>query len=146
MAYSFQVTVDSQDPHVLADWWADAIGWQVEAQDEAFIREMVDAGRAGEDDTTRHHGKLVWKLGTAIVHPDDGPDAPDRRRVLFQLVPEAKVVKNRLHLDVRVGEDQIEAESERLVASGATFLHHGQQGPYRWITLADPEGNELCLT
>jgi hypothetical protein len=34
----------------------------------------------------------------------------------------------------------------RLTARGATVLHHGQQGPYRWVTIADPEGNELCIT
>jgi hypothetical protein len=145
MAHSFQVTFDSNDPHVLADWWAEALGWVVEPQDEGFIRQLVEAGQATEEDTAHHRGRLVWKVGTAIVHPDDPLDSPDRRRVLFQLVPEPKVVKNRVHLDVQVGEDQVEAESERLVALGATFSHRGQQGPYRWITLADPEGNELCL-
>jgi predicted enzyme related to lactoylglutathione lyase len=34
----------------------------------------------------------------------------------------------------------------RLTAQGATVLHHGQQGPHSWVTIADPEGNELCLT
>ncbi|HEY0573966.1 MAG TPA: VOC family protein [Pseudonocardia sp.] len=34
----------------------------------------------------------------------------------------------------------------RLVANGATELHRGAHGPYTWVTLADPEGNELCLT
>ena len=37
-------------------------------------------------------------------------------------------------------------ETEWLTARGATVLHHGQQGPFRWVTIADPEGNELCLT
>lgn len=38
MPYDFQVTIDSADPHGLADWWADALGWTVEPSDEAFIR------------------------------------------------------------------------------------------------------------
>jgi len=38
MAYLFQTVVDSADPHTLADWWADLLGWTVEDPDEAFIR------------------------------------------------------------------------------------------------------------
>ncbi len=67
-------------------------------------------------------------------------------RVLFQNVPEAKAAKNRVHLDVRVGDDSVDGVVERLTARGATFLHRGQQGPYRWTTMADPEGNEFCVT
>jgi hypothetical protein len=143
MAYDVQVTFDSADPHTLADWWADALGWQVEPSDEAFIRRMVQEGLASEDDTTTHHGTLVWKLGAAIRHPDGTDRAP---RILFQVVPEPKTVKNRVHLDVRVGTDDVEAVAERLTARGATFLHRGRQGPHSWITLTDPEGNELCLS
>lgn len=145
MAYDFQVTVDSADPHSLADWWADALGWAVEPVDEAFIRRMIAEGRASEDDTTTHRGALVWKVGAAIRHPDD-PERWPHRRILFQRVPEAKTVKNRVHLDVRVGADNLEAEVERLTAKGATFQHRAQQGPFRWVTILDPEGNELCLT
>jgi hypothetical protein len=42
MAYDFQVAIDSSSPHELADWWAEVLGWEVEAQDEAFIQRMVD--------------------------------------------------------------------------------------------------------
>ena len=143
MAYDFQVVVDCGDPHGLADWWADALGWAVEPSDEGFIRKMIAEGYAAEDDTTTHRGSLVWKEGAAINHPDGRESG--RPRLLFQLVPEPKTAKNRVHLDVRVGEDKMEAEVERLVGKGATFLHRGQQGPHRWVTLADPEGNELCI-
>ena len=34
----------------------------------------------------------------------------------------------------------------RLEARGAKFLYDAQQGPYSWYTMADPEGNEFCLT
>ena len=141
MAYEFQVTIDSTAPHPLADWWADALGWEREPTDEAFIRRMIDGGHARESETMRHNGELVWVVGAAIRHPTGG--AP---RVLFQQVPEPKTVKNRVHLDVRVGPEARDAEVERLTAAGATVLHHGRQGPYTWVTLADPEGNELCLT
>ena len=141
MATDFQVVVDCAAPHELAEWWAEALGWQVEAQDEAFIQRMVDGGQATEADTTRHRGALVWKAGRAITSPD-----PDRPRVLFQLVPEGKTVKNRLHLDLRVGAERREAEVARLVAAGATELHRGAQGPFEWATLTDPEGNEFCVT
>jgi hypothetical protein len=95
----------------------------------------------GMTETATHKGCLVWKEGAAIVHPDGSG-----RRILFQLVPEAKTVKNRLHLDVRVGADKVEAELERLTGLGATFLHRGRQGPHTWVTVADPEGNEFCLS
>ncbi|MGY2001931.1 VOC family protein [Blastococcus sp. SYSU DS1024] len=140
MAFDIQVVVDSSAPHDLADWWAQALGWQVEPQDEGFIRRMVEVGAATEDDTTTHRGALVWRAGAAITSPD-----PGRPRVLFQLVPEAKTVKNRLHLDVPVGPERVEAEVARLVGLGARELWRGRQGPTAWVTLADPEGNEFCV-
>ena len=58
-----------------------------------------------------------------------------------------KTVKNRLHIDVRVGQENIEAEVKRLTELGGTYLHRAQQGPVHWwITMADPEGNEFCIT
>ena len=141
MAFDFQVAIDCSAPHELADWWAEALGWQVEAQDAAFIRRMVDSGAASEEETTQHNGALVWKVGAALNSPD-----PGRPRVLFQHVPEAKTVKNRVHLDVRVGADRQEAEVARLTKLGATELWRASQGPFSWVTLADPEGNEFCVT
>jgi hypothetical protein len=141
MAFDFQVVIDSSAPHELADWWAEALGWQIEAQDEAFIRRMVETGAASQEDTRQHRGALVWKVGAALLSPD-----PGRPRVLFQLVPEPKTVKNRVHLDVRVGAERREAEVARLVGLGATELWRGAQGPFEWATLADPQGNEFCVT
>jgi Glyoxalase-like domain len=141
MAFDVQVAIDCSAPHDLADWWAEVLGWQVEPQDEAFIRRMIEVGAASEEDTARHKGALVWKEGAAIRSPD-----PDRPRLLFQQVPEAKTVKNRVHLDVRVGADRREAEVARLLGMGATELWRASQGPYEWATLADPEGNEFCVT
>jgi hypothetical protein len=145
MAYDFQIVVDSANPHVLADWWAETLGWSVEPSDEAFIRKMISEGYATDDDTTTHNGVLVWKEGAAIRYPDV-PERGDRRRILFQWVPEPKTVKNRMHIDVRVGAENVENELKRLTGRGATFLHRGRQGPHTWVTLADPEGNEFCIT
>lgn len=144
MAYDFQVVVDCADPHDLAGWWADALGWLVEPSDEEFIRKMIEQGYATDDDTTTHNGTLVWKTGAAIRHPDDA-EKGIRRRILFQLVPEPKTVKNRVHLDVWVGAENVDRELDRLTGLGATFLLRGRQGPHTWVTIADPEGNELCL-
>lgn len=143
MAYTFQVTIDTGDPHTLADWWADALQWKVEPSDEDFIRQMVAQGHATEADTTTHRGVLVWQDGAAIRHPDGLDAAP---RVYFQRVPEAKTVKNRVHLDLRVGEDGVDAVVESLVAKGATVSYHGRQGPHTWVTITDPEGNEFCVS
>ena len=140
MASDVQIAVDCTRPHELADWWAEALGWEVEPQDEAFIRRMVAEGHATQEQTVEHRGALRWRSATALRSPD-----PGRPRMLFQAVPEAKTVKNRLHLDVHVGPDQREAEVTRLVGLGATELWRESQGPYSWVTLADPEGNEFCV-
>jgi Glyoxalase-like domain len=144
MALDFQLVIDCADPHVLADWWADALGWEVEQGDEDFIRTMVKQGHATEDDTTMHNGRLVWKTGAAINHPA-GRDG-GRPRILFQQVPEPKTVKNRIHIDLRPASADPEKQIADLIAKGATELWRGQEGPvHTWATLADPEGNEFCV-
>ncbi|AWK71251.1 MULTISPECIES: VOC family protein [Rhodococcus] len=140
MGYEFQVTVDSENPHSLAKWWAQTLGWEVEPSNEEFIRGLVQAGHAKESDTMIFEGVLVWREGAAIRDPAHS----ERPRVLFQLVPESKTVKNRLHLDLRVGDGREDLARE-LEESGAKVLHRGRQGPNEWITMADPEGNEFCL-
>jgi hypothetical protein len=141
--YTFQVVVDCAEPHPLADWWAEVLGWEVEPQDEGFIRSMIEQGFATDADTTRHKGALVWASGAAIRHPEGLERAP---RLLFQQVPEPKTVKNRVHLDLRSTAAPDLAEKERLLALGATEIGGGTQGPQvAWVVLQDPEGNELCL-
>jgi len=146
MPYDFQLAIDADRPHDLADWWAETLGWVVEPSDEAFIRRMIAEGYATDSDTMTHNGTLVWKDGAAIRHPDELAADGTRPRVLFQRVPEAKSVKNRLHLDVRVGAENVDVQVAKLSARGATYLHKGTQGPHTWITMADPEGNEFCVT
>jgi len=143
MTYTVQIVIDSGDPHVLADWWAETLGWQVEEQEADFIRQMIDAGHATDADTRTHHGALVWREGAAI-HPDE-EKSWRRPRILFQEVPETKAGKNRVHLDLRLGDDDPEALRAQLQERGATVLHSGRQGPHTWVTMADPEGNEFCV-
>jgi hypothetical protein len=143
--YYFQVAVDAARPHELADWWAATLGWEVEQQDPGFIRQMIAEGHATEADTATHDGRLVWREGAAISPRAGAADGPPWR-VYFQLVPEPRTVKNRLHLDVRVGEGNAEEAVAALTARGAIELWRGTQGPHGWVTMADPEGNEFCVT
>ena len=65
-------------------------------------------------------------------------------------MPEGKVAKNRLHIDIRVGGTgpdeerwrRIISEAQRLVAAGATML---KEYPMHHVVMADPEGNEFCV-
>src|SRR4051812_37709436 len=135
MALDFQVVVDCADPHTLADWWAETLGWRVEPQDEAFIRRMVESGHASEADTTVHRGALVWRTGAAVNSPD-----PGRPRVLFQLVPEGKTVKNRLHLDLRAGDAERDAVVAGGVGGGGAKRPDAGRGPLPSGARARPQG------
>lgn len=142
-----QLVIDAADPHALAAFWADALHYEHE-EIGAFVQGLLDAGHVPEAVTTEVGGKRRWKELATLRHPDDGVDergAGTGRRLLFQAVPEAKSVKNRVHLDLLVGPDRavVDAEVERLVALGATRIdeHDGLDG--RWILLTDPEGNEF---
>jgi predicted enzyme related to lactoylglutathione lyase len=78
----------------------------------------------------------------AVLVSQDGNTSP----LLLQRVPEPKAGKNRMHVDI-VTED-IEVEVKRLEQLGARRLHAGVRsfGPTRWITMADPENNEFCVS
>lgn len=60
-------------------------------------------------------------------------------------VPEAKTVKNRLHLDLRADGMPTGQELERLLGLGARHVEVGQGADATWVVLADPDGNEFCL-
>lgn len=108
--------VDASDPAALASFWEQALGW----------RRTYDT-----------HDEVV--LEPPAGSPEDGV-APD---LLFLRVPEAKSIKNRLHLDLRPDDQQ--AEVDRLLALGARRVDVGQGDDVTWVVLADPEGNEFCV-
>ena len=90
-----------------------------------------------------------WAEALGYVIVDEKPDEVEIRRskdelpgLLFASNPDAKTVKNRLHIDLRP--DDQEAEVERLVDMGARPADIGQ-GDVSWVVLADPEGNEFCV-
>jgi hypothetical protein len=139
MTTPFQIVVDCVDPHALVRFWVAATGSERESHD-AMIRQLLAAGTATDDDVTTVEGELAWRTAAACRDPEGRLP-----RLLFQTVPEPKTVKNRVHLDLFVGDERREAEVERLTALGATRLWDGQLGPSTWVTMADPEGNEFCV-
>jgi hypothetical protein len=148
MAVAYKVVIDCADPHRLADFWAAALDYVVE-DNSAMIRQLLDGGLVSEAETTTVDGRLRFRDAVAVRDPD-GP--VDERtgvglggRVLFQVVPEPKTVKNRVHLDLHIGEDRRAEVVDRLTAAGGRVLWEGRQGPNTWVTMADPEGNEFCV-
>jgi predicted enzyme related to lactoylglutathione lyase len=90
-------------------------------------------------------------LGGSLAE-DDHPGDPeavvdaDSVSLLFVTVPEAKAVKNRVHLDVQPVDVTRDEEVERLLARGAALVaDHRRSDGSGWVTLADPEGNEFCV-
>lgn len=141
-----QITFDAADPHALARFWAAALDLEVEDHDE-LIGQMLDAGHASPDDVVVIDGRRAW-AGAASCRDLQGRYP----RFLFLAVPEGKTTKNRVHLDFHLHDtaDDVRdaargAEVERLLALGATKLYDGSLGPQRWVTMADPEGNEFCV-
>lgn len=112
------LSVDSRDAYAQSRWWAEVLGW---------CEDPEDPNLPGHDE--------------CMIFSPDG-----RRRLLFIEVPEARTVKNRLHLDLVPTDTSREAEVERLLAAGATQVaDHRRPDGGGWVTLADPEGNELCV-
>lgn len=88
-------------------------------------------------------------LGLDVLHRDEryvylSPMSPGGPHLAFQLVPEAKLGKNRLHLDLRVPDRTVFAE--RVAALGGDVIAEHQEGDYPpWTVMCDPEGNEFCI-
>ena len=98
------------------------------------------------DDSQRVARFWSQALNLPLKGPEDGEwwlepggDQPD---FLFQKVPEAKSMKNRVHLDLRPDDQYVEVE--RLIGLGARRIDIGQKD-VSWVVLADPEGNEFCV-
>ena len=126
MARFADVVFDCAHPASLARFWAAVLdGYDVAPYEDA---ELARLRAQGIDDPEDDPSVLV----------EAGPGEP---RLWFQRVPEPKVVKNRVHLDVRA--DDVAAEVARLVALGASRVDDGPIGDL--VVLRDPEGNELCV-
>lgn len=142
----FKLVIDAADPHAQAEFWADALGYDIE-DNAAFIERLLELGALPAAATVDFHGRRAFRDLIAVRHPDDPYDEEKGtglgRRLLFQRVPEPKTVKNRLHLDFRP--DDHEAEVTRFLALGARHADVGQTGEESWVVLADPEGNEFCV-
>ena len=82
-----------------------------------------------------------WSDQTWIVL---SPGVPDRPLLLLQRVPEPKLGKNRVHFDL--GAEDLEAEVARLVALGAMRGERRDLGFVHWNVMADPDGNEFCIS
>jgi hypothetical protein len=136
-----QVTIDCRDPHALARFYADAFGYEV-GDSDTMVRQLLQSGALTDDDVIDLDGKLAFREGAFCMDP-----AGVMPRLFLQLVPEQKVAKNRVHLDYQVGPARRDETVARLIELGATRLWDGRQGPFHtWVTIADPEGNELCIS
>ena len=120
-----EIVVDCRDPAAQAAFWAAALGYHVVRSEDGQV-EIAPWRREPPD--------LAERVRQAPAVPT----------VLFVPVPEAKAVKNRLHLDLRPVGLSHAAEVERLIELGARRADIGQ-GEVPWVVLADPEGNEFCV-
>jgi hypothetical protein len=140
--FKIQVVLDAADPARLADFWAFALDYVLEPPPHGF-ETWEDFGRS--------IGMPEEKFGdqAAVIDPaDEGP------RLYFQRVPERKTVKNRVHLDVRVADREVQGEErkqlmsekvEQLVEAGASVVWVNEDVRGHSIVLRDPEGNEFCV-
>lgn len=144
MAVEWTMTIDCAHPATLAAFWKVALGY-VEAPPPAGFgswQEWFTRLGVPEDE---------WDDGAAFADPDGV-----RPRISFLKVPEPKVVKNRVHLDVQVGGGRghpwtvrwprVTEAVERLTTAGATVIGEvAQDGQPDHVVMADPEGNEFCV-
>lgn len=148
MALSWKLVVDSTNAPALADFWAAALGYEVE-DPGALIEQLLAAGHINEEAVAEHHGRKTFRGYAAIRHPEDPFDPTSGigrgRRLLFQDVPEGKAGKNRLHIDVHGEPGGLDKLVERLEDLGATRVREVNKGPAgQWWIMRDPEGNEFC--
>ncbi|GAA3491719.1 VOC family protein [Streptomyces cremeus] len=149
MTLGWKLVIDSGNAPVLADFWAEALGYVVE-DPSALIEQLLAAGRLPEQAVTEHNGRKLFRGYAGVRHPDDPFDENSGvghgRRLLFQDVPEPKSGKNRLHIDVHAEPGELEKQVARLEQLGATRVNEVDRGPVgHWWVLRDPEGNEFCV-
>jgi hypothetical protein len=136
---------DCAEPAVLAAFWCVALGYEPAPP---------PAGWSSWEDWARDLGVPLEELGDGASIHDPSGRGPG---ISFLRVPEGKVAKNRVHLDVKVSggrtvdpavrTELIEAHVARLVAAGGIVLerHDGPGGSLDHVVMADPEGDELCV-
>jgi hypothetical protein len=146
MPVRFQLVIDCADPDRLARFWAAALGYDIEPP---------PAGFATWDDYYRDLGVPEEELGIGADSISDphghGP------RIWFQIVPDTKTIKNRLHLDIHASggrtlpietrKQRVDAEASRLAGLGATITGVlDQEGlDHYGVAMKDPEGNEFDI-
>jgi hypothetical protein len=132
--------------------WRDVLGYVHPGPPGVELPEGADP-LAAWDDFLARAGVPEDQGNTRSAIEDPGGDGP---RLFFQQVPEGKVAKNRVHLDVRAAPGlqgdrrmaALEAECDRLVALGATRMRRFEPEPLMsagFIVMSDPVGNEFCL-
>lgn len=141
MGPSLQIVFDANDVPRLVAFWEQALGYEVQPPPPEFET---------WEDFARENGipEEQWDGWGALIDPDG-----KRPRIFFQRVPEGKTAKNRLHLDVNVGEGldgedrttRVKQEADRLEELGATRQREAFERGEFWIVMQDPEGNEFCL-
>lgn len=109
--------IDAADPYAQTMWWAQVL--------TDFVVDPADEMQPGDEEC--------------------GLTGPDDRYLIFLKVPEAKTIKNRMHLCVRPIDCPRDEEVDRILALGATMLQDRRNGDKGWAVLADPEGNEFCV-
>jgi len=152
MSRHVQITFDCHDPRTLSTFWRDVLGYVHPAPPGVVLADGDDPLAAWDAFLERVGVPESERTARAAIE-DPAGSGP---RVFFQRVPEGKVAKNRVHLDVRAapglaGEERmaaLEAECARLVALGARRVERHEPAPPMaggHIVMADPEGNEFCL-
>ena len=112
------ITFDCADPYTQVRFWSRVTGYQ------------------DDPDNPNEPGDPEGYL--------PGPDG--QPGLLFIPVPEAKTVKNRVHLDLMPDDRTRDEEVQRLLGIGAALVaDHRKPDGGGWVVLADPEGNEFCI-
>jgi len=146
MTVSYQLVIDRMSPEPLAHFWAAALHYVIAPPPTGFD---------SWDDFYRSIGVPEAELGVGF----DGIEDPtgEGPRIWFQIVPEKKSIKNRIHMDVNasggrgssldVRRERVEAEAERFVTLGATRLRTSvEEGLDHYaVAITDPEGNEFDI-
>lgn len=152
MSRQVQITYDAHDPRAQSRFWAEALGYLIPGPPGVELPAGADPLEAWDAFLAQIGVPADQRNSSSAVEDPEGAGP----RVFFQQVPEDKVAKNRVHLDVRAapglaGEERmaaLEAECARLVALGATRVERHEPAPPMdagHIVMTDPEGNEFCL-